>query len=509
MNFFSWNLKKVMLTTMLNISLTAIAQELDEIHSEHLNVCWSKTFHLIYPSDVKYFSLGDDNVVGEVVSHCPNVIRLKANRKDFTTRTNLSVVTADSKYYSYYIGYTGDVESPFRPEGDYAGQKNVRHTLSVSDRKVTHIIFPANLQYVDYGDETVSVDKASGVENIITLRALKPFSSVTNLSAVTEQGKFYSFNISYDKDVEVISYLVDKNDTRRGQVAILDNREMNVLQKDSLRRQIEHLPPRLSLDQTNGKVEFTIHNIMVKDGTVFFKMCLDNKSQINYTIDFIRFYIQDARKTKKTALQQLELTPLFYFNYVSEVRYHQRHVFTAALEKFTIPDKKICIIEIQEAGGGRHFYYKLHNRHLLNAQVLLEHADDVPDEEIPTSGGRFLEEKPITKKDTTQISSTAAITDETELVDSKQNSKPAETVSRKHISPTQNQEVTKSSSSRRRGAHQSAYASSYDYYQQKLLERQHVNIPSDEKTDNSKVQFNYFDYIDRPVKKNKKKRGKG
>jgi|GEM_PF-185030 len=448
MNSYSWSLKRLTLLMILMISVSLRGQVVDEIQSKGFDVCWSKTFHLIYPTDVKYMSLGDDNVVGEVVNHCPNVIRLKANRKDFKTRTNLSVVTADSRYYSYYIGYTADVENSFRPEGDYAGEKAVRYTLDVSDSKTTHIIFPANLKYVDYGDGTIEVEKANGVENIIKVRALKPFTQLTNLSAITEQGKFYTFNLCFNKEVEIISYLVDKNDTKRGQVAILDNREMNVLQKDSLRRQIEHIPQRLNLESTNGKVDFAIHNIMVKDGTLFFKMSLTNNSQINYTIDFIRFYIQDAKRTKKTALQQLELTPLFYFNYQPEVRYHQSHVFTAALEKFTIPDKKICIIEIQEAGGGRHFFYKLHNKHLLDAQVLLEHADDVPDEEAETIKGTREGNKGVAD-----------------------------------VKRTMNTE-----------AHGEA--------------KENSTVTSDKKQNTSVAGFNYFDYIDRPVDKGNKKKKK-
>lgn len=39
-----------------------------------------------------------------------------------------------------------------------------------------------------------------------------------------------------------------------------------------------------------------------------------------------------------------------------------------AMNKFTIPDKKRLIIEIQERNGGRHFLYKLKNKSLLAAE---------------------------------------------------------------------------------------------------------------------------------------------
>ena len=39
-----------------------------------------------------------------------------------------------------------------------------------------------------------------------------------------------------------------------------------------------------------------------------------------------------------------------------------------AMNKFTIPDKKRLVIEIQEKNGGRHFLYKLRNKSLLTAE---------------------------------------------------------------------------------------------------------------------------------------------
>ena len=42
---------------------------------------------------------------------------------------------------------------------------------------------------------------------------------------------------------------------------------------------------------------------------------------------------------------------------------HESRTFTVAMNKFTIPDKKRLIIEIQERNGGRHFLYKLKTSH--------------------------------------------------------------------------------------------------------------------------------------------------
>ena len=105
------------------------------------------------------------------------------------------------------------------------------------------------------------------------------------------------------------------------------------------------------------------------DGDILLlRMTLTNRTQIGYTTDFMRFYIQDAKIHKKTAVQQIEQNILFAFDYPEEIPAHESRTFTVAMNKFTIPDKKRLIIDIQERNGGRHFLYKLKNKSLLGAE---------------------------------------------------------------------------------------------------------------------------------------------
>ena len=60
---------------------------------------YEKTLHLIFPTEVKYYSIGGDYVIGEKVGNCPEIIRLKAAEENFPGETTLSVVTADTKFY--------------------------------------------------------------------------------------------------------------------------------------------------------------------------------------------------------------------------------------------------------------------------------------------------------------------------------------------------------------------------------------------------------------------------
>lgn len=78
---------------------------IDELECRNLKIGYEKTLHMIFPTPVKYLNMGDENIIGEVIQVCPSVIRLKSTVRDFKGETNLSVVTEDSRYYTYCISF--------------------------------------------------------------------------------------------------------------------------------------------------------------------------------------------------------------------------------------------------------------------------------------------------------------------------------------------------------------------------------------------------------------------
>lgn len=348
----------------LSVFLSGKAQKIEELPAVPLQIGYEKTLHLIFPTEVKYYSIGGDYVIGEKVGNCPEIIRLKAAEENFPGETTLSVVTADTKFYSYAISYNAHpVESYVRVDG----QAPAPHTLPVGKDRQMFLIFPAGITYVDYGSTNVEVEKAEGVDNILAVKATGEFTEDTNISAVVEGGKFYTFNLHYAPFPERFSFVIDKEKTQR--VAILDERERSSEQKERIRQAIlKRIPLDLGLKDKNAGMEFEVGNIFIDGDILLLRMTLTNRTQIGYTTDFMRFYIQDAKIHKKTAVQQIEQNILFAFDYPEEIPAHESRTFTVAMNKFTIPDKKRLIIEIQERNGGRHFLYKLKNKSLLGAE---------------------------------------------------------------------------------------------------------------------------------------------
>lgn len=340
------------------------AQVIEELTATPLEIGYDKTLHLLFPTDVKYCNAGNDNILAEKVGPQPNIVRIIAAERNFPGETNLSIVTADTKFYSYNIRYNENPEKSYIRVGE---KYEAPHTLPVGLDKQMYLIFPGKIIYEDHGSQDINVEKAEGVDNILAVKANTVFDKESNISVATDAGKFYTFSLRYAPNPEVFSFVIDKEEQQK--VAILDEGELPSDEKKRIYEGIKkRLPIDLGLDEQISGMDFRIKNIFIHNNILLFRISMLNRTQINYTIDFMRWYIQDAKKSKKTAIQQLEQNILFTFDLPEEIPAHTEKTFTVAVNKLTIPDKKRLVIEIQEKNGGRHFFFKLKNKHILKAE---------------------------------------------------------------------------------------------------------------------------------------------
>lgn len=359
--------KILLLTLCFLASIQLVAQNsMEAMKAGSLLINYEKTLHVIFPSDIKYFNIGNDNVVGDRSEEAPNVLRLKANLEHFEGETNVSVVTSDGKYYPYLVSYSDSLPYTYL---DLKDAYKEPFAITVSRDKYVHLIFPYRVKYIDFGNTTISVQRADNVDNIIKIKAEETDFPETNLSVITDGGRFYTFDINYSEHPSALSFVVDNTEKTR-EVAMLDDNEVNNRDREKIQKAMDSYNLNMRLNARKNGVIFSIQNIFIRKNILFLKLELNNRSTIDYDIDFMRFYIQDKKIAKKTAGQQIIQEPLFMMGYKKQIPAKESHSFIVAFEKFTIPDKKKFIIEIQEVNGGRHFFFKIDNRQILNAEIL-------------------------------------------------------------------------------------------------------------------------------------------
>lgn len=258
------------------------------------------------------------------------------------------------------------------------------HALEVAFNKTTHVIFPSEIVYVDLGDENLVAGLADGAKNVLRVKsAVKSFKSETNLTVITDDGCFFTFNVKFAKEplllnIEMSDFIHDGEAVNRPNNAQEINLErlgqespmlvkliMKSIYKQN-KREIKHIGSK------RFGVQFILKSIYTNKGLLYFHTELKNTSNIAFDIDYISFKIVDKKVVKRTAMQEQVLEPLRAQNYVTVVNGKKSERTVFALEKFTIPDDKQLVIEIAEKEGGRNQSFVVENGDIVRANVIDE-----------------------------------------------------------------------------------------------------------------------------------------
>ncbi len=254
------------------------------------------------------------------------------------------------------------------------------YALEVTYNKTTNLIFPAAITSVDRGSADILVQKATGVENILRVKADVRDFSETSLSVITSDGKLYSFVVIYAKQPSYLNINVGKisNTNVPMQVAPMVEQQViysePVLDKTFLSSYADSVlyagPNMRSLHAKGAKVKVSLNGIYIHNDVVFCRLAFMNDSGISYEIDQLRFYIRDKRKAKRTASQELEIIPLMVSGDTVTIGGDTKVPWVVSLPKFTIPDSKYLLIEVTEKNGGRNLSLKVKGKHILRAETI-------------------------------------------------------------------------------------------------------------------------------------------
>ena len=258
------------------------------------------------------------------------------------------------------------------------------HGLEITYDKTVHVIFPSPIKYVDLGSTNLIAGKADGAENVIRVKAArKHFRNETNMSVITEDGNFYTFNVKYADEplllnVEMCDFIHDGETVNRPNNAqeiylkelgsespMLVRLIMKSIHKQN-KREVKHIGCK------RFGIQYLLKGIYTHNGLLYFHTEIKNQSNVPFDVDYITWKIVDKKVAKRTAMQEQIILPLRAQNYATLVpgKKSERTVFTMA--KFTIPDDKCLVVELNEKNGGRHQSFVIENEDLVRAGTINE-----------------------------------------------------------------------------------------------------------------------------------------
>jgi len=254
--------------------------------------------------------------------------------------------------------------SSFAQSSDASVASIQPYEIAISYHQTTNLIFPFAIRSVDRGSNAVLAQKAKGVENILQLKAGKGEFPPTNVSVVTADGKFYSFVLHYaDQPSHLnINFAGSKPAQLVGEPA-------NAWQLERVACQVLSQPRFMHLQKSDQALRLRLNGIFHSDNNLWLKLSLGNDSQVDFQPAYMRFFLRDVKRTKRTALHETELSPV-YLPPAKATKGLASSVWTVGFKPFTVPKHQRLVIQVGDESGGRVLVLRIKSRLFLQARKL-------------------------------------------------------------------------------------------------------------------------------------------
>ena len=252
------------------------------------------------------------------------------------------------------------------------------YQMEVTYDKTSHLIFPTGIRYVDLGSEYLIAGKAEDAENVLRVKAsMRDFESETNFSVITNDGRFYSFNVYYSSYPEVLSYdllsMQKAVDKTNGNDVLFEELGSNSPSLAGLLLETIYKNNKRIVKHIGAKsfgIQFILKGIYIHNGKYYFHTELGNRTNVPFQIDFINFKVVDKKIAKRTVVQERQMIPLRTYKPLDGINGKSTEQNVFLLDQFTITDDKVLLIEIFEKNGGRHQTLQVENSDLIKARLI-------------------------------------------------------------------------------------------------------------------------------------------
>lgn len=231
----------------------------------------------------------------------------------------------------------------------------------------THILSKVNIDKID-----LSTSKVVGQLSNSNILALKPISSEDiELGVVSIIGEdyFLQYRMIYTNSMDRADKRKFINDTKENYF-LNPEYEMTNVDMWNYSKRIEKLDPSYhNVAARENKALIQLNNIIVKGHYIFVDYSIENKTNLMYDVNDIKYTIDDKKVLKNTNVQRLILEPKYQYNKDKSFKKKYRNI--VCFDKMTFPDNKEFVIELSEDQiSGRTIKLSISYLDVLNADTL-------------------------------------------------------------------------------------------------------------------------------------------
>jgi len=236
-------------------------------------------------------------------------------------------------------------------------------TLLANSTHTMALFFPCPVSHAITGSENFTFSFNTNTAHSLGLLQAKPGPG-SNLLVLTEDGQSYMFELKYAPHLLRTYRFVKPEES-------LDNPSTNSRVKDSTAK--SSLPPMKSdsIDYKKGSafvleratnllktkrkygLVLKLLDIAYYGREVYLAYEIENRSEIDFELDYLKCFKITGSPGKKSSYQKLELLPRFIYQKPKLIRPSFNAKCVLVLPKFTLAEKEKLLLEVREKHGSR------------------------------------------------------------------------------------------------------------------------------------------------------------
>jgi len=249
---------------------------------------------------------------------------------------------------------------------------SAQNILQLSDKKSVHVVCPDKVLYVQSGDDSsIEAEILPELSNIVRVKALHPFEGQTSLTVVCA-GRIYSVPAQFG-NCDVLTYQLESLPSEKAYPfsgKLMPDESIKGVSDHLLLSKGNHTVYRST--RKNG-ILMEVSDICIKGDALFLVIQVTNCTNMAFDVEAFNFWIADRRQQKATNVQEYQLTPDYTRFELKRIPARDRATEIFVIEKLTIPDKRVLMIELIEksiGNTGSKLTLELKNRDLRKAEIL-------------------------------------------------------------------------------------------------------------------------------------------
>ncbi|PJX21942.1 conjugal transfer protein TraN [Psychroflexus sp. S27] len=249
-------------------------------------------------------------------------------------------------------------------------------TIYANDTKNVALFFPKPIRQGLTGADNFVFTFNREKEQHLGLLQAKP-GKESNLLVINNNGSVFSYIVMYKKHIDRLNYFIPTtNSIGNERPKIKDSVRIKAIEKRINFNTYYHQKfcsyllvrkQRLGLiKKRNEGIVMSVENIVFDKNELYFVIQIQNKSTLDYDLNFLKFSIETRKKGKKKSLQRLYQEPIFTYNLPSKIAENETIKLIYVLPKFSISNDRRAILELNEKNGERNLKLKISHRFINN-----------------------------------------------------------------------------------------------------------------------------------------------